>query len=167
MKGFSVSDIFPADVSLLSCFTEHRFCDTFCADNASKGLWRFKMEYFCHYQFIRGVVNDSVLSFLCVAELCLCSSSRFGFLLKLSTWLWRLSTVNYEFILQGKLIQYWWLAHYIGSLCPDDLSHWVGDSTISDCTDVKMSHPIPNQSPMIFIRPKEICNLLLTSVNPD
>ena len=36
---------------------------------------------FCHYQFIRGVVNDSVLSFLCVTELCLCSSSRFVFFL--------------------------------------------------------------------------------------
>ena len=25
----------------ISCFTKHRFCDTFCAGNASKGLWRF------------------------------------------------------------------------------------------------------------------------------
>ena len=107
----------------ISCFTKHRFCDTFCAGNASKGLWRF---------------NGAFLSLSIHPRRCEWLSPQFplcGTNCVFVAWLWRLSTVNYESILQGKLIQYWWLAHIIGNLCPDDLSHWVGDSAISDCTD--------------------------------
>ena len=150
VKGFSVSDIFPVDVSLhfllhQTPILQHFLCRQ-CKQRSLKVQW-------CIFVIINSsaalwTTQSSVSSVW--HKLCLCSSSRFGFLLKLSAWLWRLSTVNYESILQGKLIQYWWLAHFIGSLCPDDLSHWVGDSTIRDCTDVKISHPIPNQSLMGF-----------------
>ena len=151
VKGFSVSDIFPVDVSLhfllyQTPILRHFLCRQ-CKQRSLKVQWCIFV--IIHSSAALWMTQSSASSVSHI--LCLCSSSKFGFLLKLSTWLlWRLSTVNYESILQGKLIQYWWLAHFIGNLCPDDLSHWVGDSAISDCTDVKMSHPIPNQSLMGF-----------------
>jgi len=172
VKGFSVWDIFPVDVSLhfllyQTPILRHFLCRQ-CKQRSLKVQW-------CIFVIINSsaalwMTQSSVSSVW--HKLCLCSSSKSGFLLKLSTWLWRLSTVNYESILQGWLIQYWWLAHFIVNLCPDDLSHWVGDSTIRVIAQMSRRHfPFPINLSWVFIRPKEICNLLYsflrTSVNPD